>query len=42
MNGIATISTNFDVMGSTAASLILEKQKIKIKNPFALVRRPSI
>jgi DNA-binding transcriptional regulator YhcF (GntR family) len=41
-SGIATISTNFEVMGSTAASLILEKQKIKIKNPFALVRRHSI
>lgn len=40
--GIATISTHFEAMGSTAATLILEKQKIKIKNPFSLVRRSSI
>jgi DNA-binding transcriptional regulator YhcF (GntR family) len=40
--GIATISTNFEAMGSTAASLILDKQKIKIKNPFSLIIRPSL
>jgi DNA-binding transcriptional regulator YhcF (GntR family) len=40
--GIATISTHFDAMGSTAATLILEKQTIKIKNPFSLIRRPSL
>ena len=41
-NGIATISTQFQTMGTTAASLILDKQTIKIKNPFSLIRRPSI
>jgi DNA-binding transcriptional regulator YhcF (GntR family) len=40
--GIATISTHFESMGSTAARLILEKQTIKIKNPFSLIRRPSL
>lgn len=40
--GIATISTHFEAMGSTAATLILEKQMIKIKNPFSLIRRSSI
>jgi DNA-binding transcriptional regulator YhcF (GntR family) len=40
--GIATISTHFEAMGSTAATLILEKQQIKIKNPFSLIRRPSL
>jgi DNA-binding transcriptional regulator YhcF (GntR family) len=40
--GIATISTHFEAMGSTAATLILEKQKIKIKNPFSLIKRSSI
>jgi DNA-binding transcriptional regulator YhcF (GntR family) len=39
--GIATISTHFEAMGSTAATLILEKQLITIKNPFSLIRRPS-
>jgi DNA-binding transcriptional regulator YhcF (GntR family) len=40
--GIATISTHFEAMGTTAATLILEKQLIKIKNPFSLIRRPSL
>jgi DNA-binding transcriptional regulator YhcF (GntR family) len=40
--GIATLSTHFEAMGSTAATLILEKQPIKIKNPFSLIRRPSL
>jgi DNA-binding transcriptional regulator YhcF (GntR family) len=40
--GIATITTHFDAMGSTAATLILEKQRIKIKNPFSLIRRGSL
>ncbi len=40
--GIATISTHFEAMGSTAATLILQKQTIKIKNPFSLIRRASL
>jgi DNA-binding transcriptional regulator YhcF (GntR family) len=40
--GIATISTHFEAMGSTAATLILEKQRIRIKNPFSLIRRASL
>ncbi len=40
--GISTISTHFEAMGSTAATLILEKQHIQIKNPFSLKIRSSI
>jgi DNA-binding transcriptional regulator YhcF (GntR family) len=40
--GIATISTHFEAMGSTAATLILEKQLLQIKNPFSLIRRASL
>lgn len=39
--GIATISTHFEAMGSTAATLILEKKRIRLKNPFTLIRRGS-
>jgi DNA-binding transcriptional regulator YhcF (GntR family) len=40
--GISTISTHFEAMGTTAATLILEKQMISVKNPFSLIRRPSL
>jgi DNA-binding transcriptional regulator YhcF (GntR family) len=40
--GIATISTHFESMGTMAATLLLENQHIKIKNPFSLIRRPSL
>ncbi len=40
--GIATISTNFETMGDSAAKLILERQQIKIRNPFSLVKRSSV
>lgn len=42
LNGITTISTDFEVMGQTAARLILEHSNEKIKNPFRLTLRSSL
>lgn len=39
--GITVISTDFAYMGEKLAWLILSKQKIKIKNPFRMIRRKS-
>lgn len=41
-DGIAVISTDFQKMGETAAQLILEKRNEKVRNPFYLIRRPSL
>ena len=41
-DGIAVISSDFQKMGETAAQLILEKRNEKIRNPFYLIRRPSL
>lgn len=40
--GITVISTDFKVMGEMAASLILNKKKDYIKNPFNFIDRKSI
>ena len=40
--GISVISTNFGLMGETAANMILNKKKGVIKNPFSLIDRNSI
>ena len=40
--GITVISTDFVKMGETAASLVLNKKKEKIKNPFTLIKRNSL
>jgi DNA-binding GntR family transcriptional regulator len=42
MDGITVISTHHAKMGETAARLILEGRKEKIKNPFMLIRRKSL
>jgi DNA-binding transcriptional regulator YhcF (GntR family) len=42
LDGITVISTDHARMGETAASLILENKKEKIKNPFRLVIRKSL
>jgi DNA-binding transcriptional regulator YhcF (GntR family) len=39
---ITVITTDFETMGRTAAALLLDKQKVRIKNPFSLVRRQSL
>lgn len=40
--GITVISTDFKVMGETAAMMILNQEKGKIKNPFNFIDRDSI
>jgi DNA-binding transcriptional regulator YhcF (GntR family) len=42
LDGITVMSTDHEKMGETAARLILENSKDKIKNPFALIRRGSL
>jgi DNA-binding LacI/PurR family transcriptional regulator len=39
--GITTISTDFAQMGRTMAEMILNKQKLKLDNPFVMSRRAS-
>jgi DNA-binding transcriptional regulator YhcF (GntR family) len=39
--GITVISTDFKYMGEKIAELILNKEKVKIKNPFRMIRRTS-
>ncbi len=40
--GITVITTDFEYMGRTAATLLLEKQRVKVKNPFYMIRRGSL
>ncbi len=40
--GITCISTDFQVMGETAARMIMDKKKGKVKNPFHFIDRNSI
>ncbi len=40
--GITVVSTDFNVMGTTAADLILDKRIEKIKNPFHFIERQSL
>ncbi|CAM3327030.1 GntR family transcriptional regulator [Zobellia roscoffensis] len=40
--GITCISTDFQVMGETAARMIMDKKKGKVKNPFHFIDRDSI
>jgi DNA-binding transcriptional regulator YhcF (GntR family) len=42
LDGISVISTDHTKMGETAARLILENRKEKIKNPFTLIQRKSL
>jgi DNA-binding transcriptional regulator YhcF (GntR family) len=42
LDGITVISTDHAKMGETAAKLILENRKEKIKNPFMLIKRKSL
>lgn len=42
MNGLTTISTNFETMGRSAALLVLNSSKEHIENPFELVLRGSL
>lgn len=40
--GITVITTDFETMGRTAATLILNKQQIRVRNPFYMIRRGSL
>jgi DNA-binding transcriptional regulator YhcF (GntR family) len=40
--GITVVSTDFEMMGKTAAEMILSGQKEKRYNPFRLIRRKSL
>jgi DNA-binding LacI/PurR family transcriptional regulator len=42
LNGITTISTDFQLMGEKAAQLILEKSKAHVETPFHLNLRSSL
>jgi hypothetical protein len=42
LNGITTVSTNFQLMGQNAAKLILNKEQAHIAIPFHLTLRNSI
>ena len=42
LDGITVVTTDHTRMGETAARLILENSKEKIKNPFVLIRRGSL
>ena len=39
---ITVITTDFEAMGYTAATLLLDKQRLKVKNPFHMIRRGSL
>ena len=39
---ITVITTDFDLMGYTAARLLLDNKRIKVKNPFYMIRRDSL
>jgi DNA-binding transcriptional regulator YhcF (GntR family) len=40
--GITVISTDFEAMGQTAATLLLQGRREKVKNPFYTIRRGSL
>lgn len=42
LDGITVLSTDHAKMGETAAMLILENKKEKVKNPFTLIKRKSL
>ncbi|MFG4003340.1 GntR family transcriptional regulator [Flavobacterium aquidurense] len=42
MNGLSTISSDFAMMGKTAAHLVLNSSKEHIENPFELILRGSL
>lgn len=39
---VTIITTDFEAMGRTAANLLLDKQQIKVKNSFHMIRRTSL
>lgn len=39
---ITVITTDFELMGQTAATLLINNQRVKVKNPFYMIRRGSL
>ncbi|GAA4470912.1 GntR family transcriptional regulator [Nibrella saemangeumensis] len=39
---ITVITTDFETMGRTAGALLLDQQRIKVNNPFYMIRRGSL
>lgn len=39
---ITVVTTDFEAMGYTTASLLLDNKRIKVKNPFYMIRRGSL
>ena len=39
---ITVITTDFEKMGRTAATLLINNERIKVKNPFYMIRRGSL
>ncbi len=39
---ITVVTTDFEAMGYTAAALLLDNKRIKVKNPFYMIRRGSL
>jgi DNA-binding GntR family transcriptional regulator len=42
MNGLTTVSTDFEAMGRKAAELVLDNSKRHIENPFQIILRQSL
>ena len=40
--GISVVSTDFNIMGETAARMILNNEKGSVKNPFKFIDRESM
>ena len=40
-DGITVISTDFRFMGERLADMLLKGEKVKVKNPFSMIRRKS-
>ncbi len=39
---ITVITTDFEAMGRTAATLLLDNRRVKVDNPFCMIRRESL
>ena len=40
--GITTISTDFNAMGKTLATMVMNKEKTQVQNPSSLILRNSL
>ena len=40
--GVTVVTTDFEIMGKSAAEMILEKRKVRLKNPFCFIKRNTV